>query len=165
MLTLAVTTLATGGCSAEQSTEAEGTRNLAQNTEGTALEKGPDGQPIIFWKITEEDRAAVNELLDQGYDIETPGGFGMTPVIQAAMIDDWITVELLLQRGADPMVADRRGFTVPYLASTSRVAPEGTYGQALDRVRALLNERGIGGTVYKPDEVKRMLAAGQWPPQ
>jgi len=123
---------------------------------------GPDRQPIIFWRILQEDRQAVAALLDAGYDIERKGGFGMTPLIQAAMIDDWITAELLLSRGADPWAVDRRGFTAAHRAATSRVDPGSAYGLALLRVRAELERRGVEPSA--PATVKAMQAAGKWPP-
>ena len=123
---------------------------------------GPDRQPIIFWRILQEDRQAVAALLDAGYDIEREGGFGMTPLIQAAMIDDWITAELLLSRGADPWAADRRGFTTAHRAATSRVDAGSVYGQALMGVRAVLERGGV--EPFAPAMVKAMRAAGKWPP-
>ena len=136
---------------------------MAQVNDGE-VEKGPDGQPIIFWRIKQENRKAVTAMLDIGYDIETKGGFDATPLIGASLIDDWITVLLLLERGANPLAADRRGFTMTYMLSTSRVDRKGSYGAALGKVQAFLTKQGINDTAYTPVEVKKMLADGKWPP-
>lgn len=127
-------------------------------------ELGPDKQPIIFWRIKQEDREAVEQLLDAGYDIEKKGGFDATPLIAAALIDDWMTVHMLLERGADPLAADRRGFTMPYLLEKSRVDPNGEFGKAREEVRALLAAKNLGDAAYEPSKVKAMVAEGKWPP-
>ena len=153
------------GCTGE--TDANSNRKTKHQVEELKTEmekKGPDGQPIIFWRITQENREAISALLDLGYDIETKGGFGVTPVIDAALIDDWITVLLLLERGANPLAASRNGLTLTNLLSTSRVDRKGRYGVALEQVQALLKNKGINDTAYTPVEVKKMLADGEWPP-
>ena len=142
----------------KKSNDKEQRNNQVAQSEKTVDEKGPDGQPIIFWRIKQENRDAISAMLDTGYDIETTGGFGATPVIGAALIDDWITVLLLLERGANPMIAaDRRGFTLNDLMNTSKVDPNGSYGVGLKNVRAFLKKKGISDTVYEPPEVKEML--------
>ncbi len=138
--------------------------NQVAKIDDIAKEKGPDGQPIIFWRIKQENRDAISAMLDAGYDIEIKGGFDATPIIGAALIDDWQTVLLLLKRGANPMVADRRGFTLNDLMNTSRVDPKGSYGVALEEVRALLKQRGVSDKVYEPPQVKEMLKNDEWPP-
>ena len=153
------------GCSDQTSSNEDNKRNdQVVQLEDIKDEKGPDGQPIIFWRIKQENRDAISAMLDAGYDIETKGGFDATPIIGAALIDDWTTVLLLLKRGANPMVADRRGFTLNDLMNTSRVDLKGSYGVALEEVRALLKKRGINDTVYTPPQVKEMLKNGEWPP-
>lgn len=129
------------------------------------IEKGPDGQPIIFWRIKQENRKAVSAMLDTGYDIEIKGGFDATPIIGAALIDDWITVLLLLERGANPLAVDRRGFTMTYMLSTSRIDRKGSHGAALENVETYLRKKGINSTPYEPMEVKKMLADSNWPPK
>ena len=153
------------GCSDQTSSNNKEQRNeqVAQS-EKIVGEKGPDGQPIIFWRITQRNRDAIAAMLDTGYDIEAKGGFDATPIIWASLSDDWITVLLLLERGANPMIADRRGFTLNDLMNTTRVDPNGSYGVALQKVRALLKKRGISDTVYDPPKVKEMLKNGEWPP-
>jgi hypothetical protein len=120
--------------------------------------------PEIFDLILSEDRAAIEKLIDSGQSLEVRDGFGATPVLAAALIDDWTMVEYFLLRGADPLVADRRGFTVAFLAQTSRVDLDGRYGQALARVRATLSARLPLGTALPPAQVKQLQQKGAWPP-
>ncbi|MAU52715.1 MAG: hypothetical protein CMN17_10145 [Roseovarius sp.] len=79
------------------------------------------GQSIIFKRVMEEDTAAITALLDAGLDVDVRGSFNATPALRAAIADIWPVVELLLERGADPMATDRRGMTIPWLATTSRI--------------------------------------------
>ena len=125
---------------------------------------GPDGHPILFTVIEMRDRAQVRALIAAGADIEALGFARATPVVIAALGSNWRIVEVLLQAGANPLAADEQGFTVPYLAANSRLRPETEEGQALDRVRAMLNERGVIGVVVHPDKVEQMLEEGRWPP-
>ena len=153
------------GCSDQTSSNDKQQRNeqMAQSDK-TVGEKGPDGQPIIFWRITQRKRDEIAAMLDAGYDIEAKGGFDATPIIWASLSDDWITVLLLLERGANPMIADRRGFTLNDLMNTSRIDPKGSYGIALTKVREFLKQQGIDDTVYEPPQVKEMLKNSEWPP-
>lgn len=125
--------------------------------------RGPDGLPGIFWLIKQQDRAAVTAWLDAGGDIETPGFQRATPVLSAAIIDDWPMVIYLLDRGARMDVADRRGFTLPWLAANSRAAPGGILGPALQEVRSRLATAGLLSQVHDPATVRAMLADGRLP--
>ncbi|WP_102224340.1 ankyrin repeat domain-containing protein [Acidimangrovimonas sediminis] len=127
--------------------------------------KGPNNWPVIFDAIEAEDHARLKSLLDSGADIEIKGFQGATPVLAAAVIEDWPTVLYLLQRGARPGVADKRGFTLPYLAAKSRVDLDGRYGKALADVRKILNDRGLMGQYYEPAEVRKRMNEGRWPPR
>lgn len=126
--------------------------------------RGPDGLPGIFWLIKQQDQSAVGAWLDAGGSIETPGFQRATPVLTAAIIDDWPMVVYLLDRGARMDVVDRRGFTLPWLASHSRAAPGGILGPALQEVRNRLAAAGLLSRVYDPTVVRAMLAEGRWPP-
>ncbi|KGI78071.1 ankyrin repeat domain-containing protein [Oleiagrimonas soli] len=126
--------------------------------------KGPNHWPVIFDAIEAEDHARVEALLNDGADIEIAGFQGATPVLAAAIIDDWPMVLYLLHRGARADVADRRGFTLPYLAATSRVDLHSRYGKALLETRKILDQRGLAQYGYAPEQVRRMMHEGTWPP-
>ncbi|MBT9373067.1 hypothetical protein [Rhizobium sp. CSW-27] len=121
-------------------------------------------RPEIFDSILSEDRAAIEKLLNNGESLEVRDGFGVTPVLAAALIDDWSTVEYFLIRGADPSVADDEGFTLAFLSQKSRVDLDGRYGQALVRVRAMLSELHLLDTVLSPQQVRDLQQKGAWPP-
>lgn len=126
--------------------------------------RGPDGLPGIFWRINQRDQAAVGAWLDAGGDIETPGFQRATPVLTAAIIDDWPMVIYLLDRGARMDVADRRGFTLPWLATNSRVAPGGIFGPALQETRNRLAAAGLLSQVHDTATVRALVNQGRWPP-
>lgn len=126
---------------------------------------GPDGHPIIFTVIEKaDDTVRVRELIEAGANIEARGYGQGTPILMAAISENWRVVEVLLEAGADPMIPDEFGFTVTYMAATSRLRPESLEGQALDRVREVLEDRGIIGIVVPPREVEKMMEEGSWPP-
>ena len=126
---------------------------------------GPDGHPIIFTEMERMNLPKVRRLIKAGADIEAKGYAQGTPILLAAVSENWLAVEILLEAGADPMVTDQFGMTVTWLAATSRLLPESEQGQALDRVRHVLNERGIIGIVVDPREVTTMHEEGRWPPE
>lgn len=125
---------------------------------------GPNGLPIIFWRIEEDDRKAVQALIAAGMDIEIRGFQQATPAIAAASANAWITTKMLLDMGADMRAVDRRGFTLPWLAQTARMNDASPEGQALADVRAMLAAQGMTRQVHEPKAVKAMLISGDWPP-
>ena len=126
---------------------------------------GPDGHPIIFTEMERMNLRKVRRLIKVGADLEAKGYAQGTPILLAAVSENWLAAEILLEAGADPMVTDQFGMTVTWLAATSRLLPESAQGQALDRVRHVLNERAIIGIVIHPREVTTMLEEGRWPPE
>lgn len=127
--------------------------------------KGPDGLPILFWTLQQENLPKVEALLDAGADIEAKGYNGATPLLSQAIVQDWIAVELLMKRGARLDVADRVGFTVPYLLAHAKVAKGSRNEAAMAAVRQVMNDRGLLGRIHEPAEVRALMAAGKWPPQ
>ncbi|MCC5968837.1 MAG: hypothetical protein JJU15_02715 [Pararhodobacter sp.] len=127
-------------------------------------ENGPDGLPGIFWLIKQRDQAAVGAWLDAGGDIEVPGFHRATPVLAAAIIDDWPMVLYLIERGAQMNVSDRRGYTLAYRATTTRIDPEGILGPALRMVLQRLEQASEMEEIFTPTEVREMVSAGRWPP-
>lgn len=126
--------------------------------------KGPDGLPGIFWLIKQRDQQAVGAWLDAGGDIEVAGFQGATPVLAASIADNWPMVLYLIERGARIDVADRRGFTLPYRANSTRIDPEGIFGPSVDAVREHLADAGLLNHVYSPAQVREMVVEGKWPP-
>ncbi|MEM8578927.1 MAG: hypothetical protein AAGF60_13835 [Pseudomonadota bacterium] len=127
-------------------------------------ETGPNGLPIIFWRIEQDDRKAVRALINAGMDVNIRGFQQSTPTIAAASANAWITTDLLLQLGADPMATNRLGFTLPWLANKAQMNPDAPEGQALGKVRARLMEAGLMTRIYEPAEVKALVDRRAWPP-
>lgn len=126
--------------------------------------KGPDGLPIIFWTIKENDQAKVAALLDAGADIEAAGYHGSTPILSAAMVDNWIMAEFLMRRGANIAAFDRAGFNLPYMTAHARVAKGSPTEAALNEVRKALNNNGLLERIWEPAEVRALIKQGKWPP-
>lgn len=127
--------------------------------------EGPDGLPIIFWTIKENDQKKVAAILDAGGDIEAKGYHKATPILAAAIVDNWEMAAFLMKRGARLDAVDGRGFTLPYLAAQAKVAEGSPTAAALQEVRVALNERAMLEKIYLPAEVRQMLKDGRWPPQ
>jgi ankyrin repeat protein len=142
----------------------EGTGMAEAETGLDPKAEGPDGLPIIFWTIKQGDAAKVNALLDAGADLEAAGYHGATPVLSAAVVDDWVMVAMLIQRGANPAVVDRRGFSIPWLTSQAKVAKGSPTEASLNAVRKYLNDRAMLERVYDPAQVRELMKAGKWPP-
>lgn len=123
-----------------------------------------DGHPQIFEAIEDRDRDRVARLIASGADIEARGYGQGTPILKAALTHNWIMAEMLLEAGADPIVPDEFGITLPAVAARSQLKPESEEGQALARLRAILADRGLIAMVFPPDQVRKMVAEGRWPP-
>ncbi len=128
-------------------------------------ELGPDGLPIIFWRIKQENEAAVLALINAGADIEAQGYHGSTPLLTAAMLANWPLVGALIERGANVGAVDRLGYNLPYLTTQNNPPADTPNGAALQAVRVYLNERLMLERVYKPAEVRDLLTKGAWPPK
>lgn len=138
-----------------------GTATVSDTELATA--KGADGLPIIFTYIEREEKRQVEAWLAAGGDIEIEGFQGATPVLKAAVADNWPMAQFLLEQGADPNAYDRRGMTLPWLAETSRVSAGSSDYEGLLWVRAYLAERNIAQPTYEPNQVKEMIQSGTWP--
>ena len=125
---------------------------------------GREGYPQIFEAIEDRDPARVARLIVSGANVEVRGFGQRTPILKAAMTHNWAMAEMLLEAGADPMVPDEFGITLPAVAARSRLKPESEEGQALARVRAILADQGLIALVFPPDQVRAMVAEGRWPP-
>jgi hypothetical protein len=135
---------------------------------------GPDGKggylrlaavlPPLFLRAVTGDRAGVSALLDQGAPVDQPGTDGATPALAAALVDDWTTVRLLLERGANPMAADVHGHSLPWLVAQAPAGRGSRDEEGLAAVRGLLNDRALLEKVHEPVEVRFLMVEGRWPP-
>jgi ankyrin repeat protein len=61
-------------------------------------------ESFLHWYALEGEVRVVDKIIDLGFDLDTQNKFGNTPLMECALIDKWDMAELLLARGADPMV-------------------------------------------------------------
>lgn len=113
--------------------------------------------------VMNEDVSRVEALIAQGAPLEESDHRGQTPLVIAAVSDQFEIAERLLQAGADPFAVDKFGWTAGYAIQTSKLQ-RGPEFDAMQRVSVQLIERGY--PVPGPDkpEIKRMVAEGNWPP-
>jgi hypothetical protein len=87
-----------------------------------------------------------------------------TPMIEAAEIDQWPMVEILIDHGADVYAHDQFGITAPPYTLTSRVLRGSEEDKARLRVIDKLKARGYPWPPPKAEEVLALAKAGRWPP-
>jgi len=78
------------------------------------------GWSPIHYAATGPDTAVVKLLLDKGAPIDARSPNGSTPLMMAAQYGAETSVELLLQRGADPRVRNERGLTAADFARLAK---------------------------------------------
>jgi len=146
-------------------TRREGNSFMA--TAGTPVDPkalGPDGLPLIFTRIEQEDLNGVIALMNAGADLEAQGFFRATPVLSAGLIDYWTMVQFLLEQGANPAAIDDQGINLPWLTSQAKVAKGSDTEKALNKVRHVLNDRAMLERVYPPAQALELARQGKWPP-
>jgi ankyrin repeat protein len=78
---------------------------------------------LLFNAVTAGDRAAVEEVLASGVDVDSRAPDQATPLINAALGDQLTIAELLLSKGADVMARNSGGFTPLHAAAFSGSLP------------------------------------------
>lgn len=92
--------------------------------------------------ILHKDTRWMERLIAEGASVDHPLSLGQTPAVMSAEFGEWSLVLFLLDKGADPDKKDSGGLSVRALAaSPSRPVEKPSEKSALDRVRALLNEK------------------------
>ena len=77
----------------------------------------------LFAAVDIGDRAAVEQELANGADVDSRTRDQATPLIAAALADQFAIVELLLMNGADVMARNSGGFTALHAAAFSGSVP------------------------------------------
>ena len=80
------------------------------------------GDSPLVAAIRHRDARAVQALLKQGANPNTPQGDGSTPLFWAAQVDDVSLADLLIRAGAKAAAANDTGFTALHVACTNRSA-------------------------------------------
>jgi ankyrin repeat protein len=122
------------------------------------------GNPILFKAIKSMDLPRVKQLVEAGADIEKTGFGEQTAAMAAATADQWEICLYLLQQGADATGCDDIGMTIPYLAFNARTVRESHQGRFLLKVQEFLKKKGLDRLNIPPERVRKLKAAGAWPP-
>jgi ankyrin repeat protein len=108
------------------------------------LKAGPWQETPIFDALG-PSIGSIEILLNAGADIDATTEMGVTPVVSAAGIGHYEETYLLLQRGADYSIRDKRDLgLVDAIARTApRIIRTSDGGRAMLQVVAFLRERGV----------------------
>ena len=99
---------------------------------------------IIYEAILNNRMQNIQILVDAGADLEHRDSAGDTSLMVAASINDYQTVWLLLERGADPSVKNRAGYDLlgrMKRFGTRGMNPSGSQGQFYTKVMKVLESR------------------------
>jgi len=97
---------------------------------GASIDK--QGWSPIHYAATGPDTTIVKLLLDKGAPIDARSPNGSTPLMMAAQYGAEASVDLLLQRGADPQLRNERGLSA---ADFARLAKREALAARLERTR------------------------------
>ena len=142
--------------------EGESRMTEQQMNDPNALNKA--GAPVIFDAMEKADLAQVKRLVEAGADIEKQGFGDQTPALVAASARQWDICLYLLDKGADPTVADHSGLTIPYLAFNANTMPSSYQGRYLEDIKDFLVNRHLDALNIVPKRVRELKATGAWPP-
>jgi ankyrin repeat protein len=78
---------------------------------------------ILFDAVAAGDRAAVEQVLAKGENVDSRASDQATPLIAAALGDQPAIVELLLSKGANVMARNSGGFTALHAAASAGSVP------------------------------------------
>lgn len=85
----------------------------------------------------------VRGLVEAGADVNERMFRRETPTLMAASVGAWDIVLYLLEQGADPASQNMSGTTLSAYVTDSLVAPDTREGEARERVRQMLVDRGL----------------------
>lgn len=122
-----------------------------------------DQPETLIEAVYERDKARVIELASSGAALEERDLEGQTPLVLAASTDQFEIAEVLLDAGADPFAASQFGWTAGYAAQTTNLQ-RGPEFEAMQRVSQRLRARGYPVPGPDKQEIKQMVAEGNWPP-
>ena len=134
-----------------------------QSIDPTAI--GSDGYSILFDIVAENDMSALQEMVKKGADVNTLGFANETPILRAALANNWEVVLFLLENGAHIDAYGTTGFTLPNLVQLSRMTEQDPEYAALQRVQEKIDAANITHwRDYPPTTVEAMIEDGTWPP-
>lgn len=120
--------------------------------------------PPLPQAALDKDLPRVQQLIQQGADLEAQTDAGMTALLIAAATDQYQMAEVLVQAGADIFATSPLGHTAGRYAYATPF-PEGTpHREAQRHFLELLVQRGFPAVPPSPAEVMERRSLGLWPP-
>lgn len=113
--------------------------------------------------VMNADAAQAKSLVEGGASLEEVDLDGQTPLLIAAMTDQFTIAEYLIAQGANIFATSEFGWTVGYAAETSRLV-RGPEAEARQRVLVQLRDRGFPFPATKPRQVMKWVEEKHWPP-
>lgn len=109
------------------------------------------GEPALLRAALLLDWPTLHLLAEhKGIDLDLARPDGLTPLLLLAYLNQFEQVAYLLQRGADFRKADDSGGTVAFTVQTRDLDPDGSPHRWQQRVRQLLEQRGVQFPVPDP---------------
>ena len=112
--------------------------------------RNDQGEPVTFTAAHLKRWRNLDMLLDQGADINATDGAGDTLLISLAFSDHYEPIVKLLQRGADFRKTGEGGWTLANSIQKSRLRPDSSDGQWLQKAKTFLVDHGITFPVPPP---------------
>ncbi len=107
---------------------------------------------VLFDAIASGNKAAVEQALINGADVDSRARDQATPLIAAALHDQLAIAELLLSKGADVMARNSGGFTPLHAAA---------YSGSLPIVKLLLDKGAVLEDAENKSGVTPLIVAGE----
>jgi hypothetical protein len=114
--------------------------------------------------VMNEDEGRVRQLIAARANLEEQDGDEQTPMLIAAISDQFIIAEMLLDAGVSIWAKSDFGWTVGYAAQTSNLV-RGGENEARLRVLARLKAKGFPFPAEHPTIIEAKAARGEWPPR
>ena len=114
--------------------------------------------------VMDQNKRQVKRLIKKGADLEVTSLKDKTPLILAAVTDQFRIANILLDAGANPFAVSMFGWTAGYAAQTSRLARGPEY-KALQIFKDKLRHKNYPVPGPEKDEIEAMVAEGNWPPK
>lgn len=114
--------------------------------------KNSRGEPVLFTAIEQRRWLNLRLLLDSGADINAVDKAGETAMLRAATLNQFEQVAYLIGRGADFTIPNIHGGSVALRVQERRLNPELPNYQWQQKVRKMLEARGVKFPVPKPWE-------------
>jgi ankyrin repeat protein len=128
-------------------------------TEARARDLTPEN--LLYWLSA--DRRMVKQLIARGIDVNRTTGFGERPLVSAARGVHAEAVELMLEAGADPHLADAEGNTALHAVSGHTGNMPSVIAMGEHIVKLLLEKGAAPGARNRNGATPLQLAAGHRP--